>query len=446
MKFQKRTQPIGFYPLPLNKPDHAVWRNAFNDTGRPDNLKNNVIYVHIPFCTQTCAFCFFHESNRHAALLAGYFAALKAEMEHAARSPFVKHLSFSAMFVGGGTPSILSPEQIKDLIESIRKNFSLEKNFEITMEWHPQDNHREKFVAAKENGISRLSFGVQSFNDRMSKILRLPSTPENKIKTIETALELGFESVNIDIISCIPSQKIEELKEDIDFSHAFKGGFLSVNPLEVIPHTPLKKLVEKSKVESPFDDFKKIEYIKYVDQYLLDLGYVQQRFHNFHLPGKQHRYNRHSTRFGANTLAFGAGAYGVINNVAYFNEDNIGKYITTIKEGKSALKSMSSIPSGERERMFIVNSLLERSLSQDEYATSFGRELMSDFGSVIDEHVRKGLFEINERTISFTRAAEGWEDSICASFYSEQQAEILNARFNEEEARRHYAPLVAETA
>ncbi|MCB0909979.1 MAG: radical SAM protein, partial [Nocardioidaceae bacterium] len=144
-----------------------------------------------------------------------FYTGLLTNLRMLAELPSVRCLNFGAMFIGGGSPNCFSADELRELMTVIRSLFACDDNFEATIEWYPSDLDKEKLKCAHDVGFDRISFGVQTFSERLATSIRQRHTPTDSDRIIKTAQDIGFPNVNIDIISSLPSQKWEEMENDI---------------------------------------------------------------------------------------------------------------------------------------------------------------------------------------------------------------------------------------
>ncbi len=198
------------------------------------------LYVHLPWCLQKCPYCDFnsHEfrSGRELDLATGsaYLAALRADLE--AALPLIWGRSIVSVFIGGGTPSLFPPEQIAELISDLRARLPMEPGCEITMEANPGTFERERFAGFAQAGVTRLSIGVQSFDDAQLKTLGRVHNSAQARAAIEEASR-AFQTFNIDLMYALPGQDLAALAKDLDQALAFQPPHLSVYHLTIEPNT-----------------------------------------------------------------------------------------------------------------------------------------------------------------------------------------------------------------
>ena len=204
------------------------------------------LYLHIPFCKQSCHYCNFHfstsQNNRDEVL-----TAINKEINQ-------KALGFndkiSTIYFGGGTPTILTEKELNTIIENILKKFDVEKNIEITVEANPDDLTKSKLSALSNSVVNRISIGVQSFIDKELKSMNRAHDSKKAIKSIEMARKY-FENISIDILYGLPESSLESCNYNLDFIQKFDLNHISAYALTIEPKTALQTFLKKSIIEMP---------------------------------------------------------------------------------------------------------------------------------------------------------------------------------------------------
>jgi oxygen-independent coproporphyrinogen III oxidase len=437
--FENRIKPIGFYPLPKD-PANCVDFERVANASLPHS--GSLLYIHIPFCRQRCAFCFFFDNLYREPQWRTFFPSLLSDLNSKADLPAVAQSTINAIFIGGGSPNVLSPDELGLLLQTIKSRFTLASDCEITLEWYPADQSSEKLAVAKNGGVNRVSIGVQSLDPQRSQRLYLHHTPDQSRRIVEMAMAAGIENVNIDLITCLPGETPEELRAELLAAAAFSSGGISPNPLEVIQETPLQTVAAAKQNHLSFEQ--RLNHWTSTRDILLDLGYVQQRFCNYHLPGKQHRYNRLSAMPYTNIVAAGPGAYGIINGYVYVNHKDIISYSKAIEARTQPMLTGNSVSLDEMKCSHVVTSLLEMEIWPKVYQDHFGSSFMSDFGDVLESQLARGLVaSTGDGNFRLTPLGALWGDNVCLEYYSDDQAALLGLRFARNKNKSygyHYAP------
>ncbi len=246
-----------------------------------------MIYIHIPFCKQKCSYCNFHFSTS-LNFKDDMVAAMKKEI--VLRKNELQNKSLSSLYFGGGTPSILSADEIKSLIDEVLKHFSFEKDIEITLEANPDDLNKEFLKGLSDSPVNRLSIGTQSFFEADLKLMNRAHTANEAEDSIKRAQDFGFENLSIDLIYGSPTSNLEIWKENLNKTIALEVPHISSYALTVEPKTALENWISKGKVISPKEEEQNREFY-YLSDFLKDHGFEHYEVSNFAKPGFYSRHN-----------------------------------------------------------------------------------------------------------------------------------------------------------
>ena len=270
-------------------------------------------YIHIPFCNNICSYCDFCKLYYNKDWINKYLNSLELEIKNNYKGDILETL-----YIGGGTPSSLNEEELKELFR-ILKIFNLSNIFEFTFECNIEDITLDKIKILKKNKVNRLSIGVQSFNEKHIKLLNRNHTKQEVFEKIELLKSNGFDNINIDLIYAVPNQTLEDLKQDIDY-------FLELD----IPHISTYSLIIEENTKLYINKYKNIneeldyEMYKLINQKLS--SYHHYEISNFAKDGYESKHNltywNNETYYG-----FGLGAVGYDGNFRYNNTRNINKYL-----------------------------------------------------------------------------------------------------------------------
>ena len=263
------------------------------------------LYVHLPWCLKKCPYCDFNSHEAGAAPPeARYIDALMADLEQAL--PLVWGRRVHSIFIGGGTPSLFAPESIDHLISGIRSRLPLEPGLEVTLEANPGTFERERFKAYRGAGVTRLSIGVQSFDDAMlSRIGRVHDAAQARA-AVEEARD-AFDTFNIDLMYALPGQSLPQLAQDLDVALAFAPPHLSIYHLTVEPNT----VFANRPPVLPDDDLAS-DMLDLITQRTAATGLQRYEVSAFATPGHHCAHNLNYWEFG-DYLGIGAGAHGKVS-------------------------------------------------------------------------------------------------------------------------------------
>jgi putative oxygen-independent coproporphyrinogen III oxidase len=278
-------------------------------TLRLNSLPPLSLYIHLPWCLKKCPYCDFNSHEMASGLQQDteqrYLQALIADLEMSL--PLIWGRTVHSIFIGGGTPSLFSPESIDQLLAAVRARVRLEAGCEITLEANPGTFEKDRFKAFRQAGITRLSIGVQSFNDAHLKILGRVHNAAQAHAAIEEAA-INFESFNLDIMYALPGQTLEQCTQDIQTALSFKPPHISIYHLTIEPNTYFAKFTPKN---LPVDD-DAYDMLDRITELTTAQGLERYEISAFAKPHKRSVHNTNYWQFG-DYLGIGAGAHGKLS-------------------------------------------------------------------------------------------------------------------------------------
>ena len=290
------------------------------------------IYIHIPFCKQACHYCDFHFStsmkkkDEMVLALAKELQLRKDEFQYDAEFPCIETIYF-----GGGTPSVLNVEDIKLLIDTVRQNYPVSQNPEITLEANPDDLSEENLSAFAAIGINRLSIGIQSFFEEDLKLMHRAHDSVQAKKCLELATRY-FDNISLDLIYGIPGMTNERWRQNIETALSFGIPHISSYALTVEPKTALNKLIQTGKVAAPKDEVAQEHFMILVET-LVANGLVHYELSNF---GKENYFSRNNSAYwlGKKYLGIGPSAHSYDGVSRSWNVANNALYLKAIQKGE----------------------------------------------------------------------------------------------------------------
>lgn len=280
------------------------------------------IYIHIPFCVRKCSYCSFLSGPSDEQTRENYVKALVRELSSYKNQ--CKNIEFDTVYFGGGTPTVLSSEQLKRVLETVYENFSISDDSEITVEANPGTVDEEKLKTLKAAGFNRLSMGVQSMNDeRLMFLGRIHSAAEVEAD-YKLAREAGFDNINLDLITAVPGMTLEDAMADIDALAALGPEHISMYTLQLEEGTPLHRLWEAGNFEIVDDETDRLMYHEGVKRLAMH-GYERYEISNF---AREQKVSRHNSKYWNMTdyLGCGLGASGYLDGVRYVNTSSMEEY------------------------------------------------------------------------------------------------------------------------
>lgn len=293
------------------------------------------IYIHIPFCERICNYCDFPKRVVKTKQINDYLIALEKEIKMYNIPDKV-----DTLYIGGGTPSILNGEQLL-ILKRILSLFKFNNHYEFTIECNPEHITKEKVEMFKKMGVNRISLGVQTFNDRLLRLLNRNHNKDvvyNSIKIIKNA---NINNINIDLMYAIPMQTIFNVKEDIKIASDLGINHISAYSLILEEKTVFDKMIADKKIKLLDNEIEAEMYQIYIDS-LTKIGFDHYEISNF---AKKNYHSIHNKTYWKNLeyFGFGMGASGYLDNIRYYNENMLDKYVMKINKGNFPIMSKDLI-------------------------------------------------------------------------------------------------------
>ena len=363
------------------------------------------LYLHVPFCESKCIYCDFNSYAHMENKFAPFVSAICKDIQRGAGNflPGAEDCAgarIDTIFFGGGTPSVLQPEQISRILDAVRQRYDIARDAEVSMEANPGTITLEKFAGYRNAGVNRLSMGVQVLDDPMLKKLGRIHSAAGALESYKLAREAGFENINLDFIFGLPGQNVKHLDEMLQRLLAVSPlpEHLSCYSLIVEENTPLYTGVARGLIQVPDDD-ETADMYELVMSRLAEAGYEQYEISNW-TRGRTCRHNLiywHDQRY----LAFGPGASGYWGNTRYKVVLAPADYIKRIRNSDSVVAEHYEVSSGEEMGEFMMLGLrLNSGISRHAFHRRFGRKIESEFR----EQLRRMFgYELLEQAGDFIR-------------------------------------------
>lgn len=373
------------------------------------------LYLHIPFCERKCRYCdFLSFPHAETNILKEYARALREEIR--IQSEAWPYRLVDTIFIGGGTPSLLEPEDVKMLLDCIRDNFHVAIDPEITMEANPNSVTELKLAGYRAAGVNRLSLGIQSFDNDVLRFLGRLHDKNQAMNAYQKAKRAGFENINLDLMFGIPGQSMKKWTDTVRQATFLRPQHISLYSLSIEEGTPLRESLEKGEFrETPqaMDREMYHEALKMMKQ----AGYIHYEISNAALPGYEGRHNMKYWSY-MEYLGLGLGASSFIHGSRYKNVENMIDYLACIKGHTAPIDAGSVVNYSPKEEMGIyIFTGLRRSggISLEHFKKCFGTDLFDVYS---DEVVRKnrGLLVRTEDRLYLTEYGMDVSNRIMSEF------------------------------
>ena len=412
------------------------------------------LYFHIPFCAHRCAYCDFNTYAGQEALIPAYVDALCKEIEFVGsrraertlserqRDEVADEAQVHTIFFGGGTPSLLSPSQFDSIFRSIRANFNLTDDAEITIEANPGTCSFANLLELHSIGINRISFGVQSANMEELRMLERTHNFFDVIQAVTSARKAGFGNLNLDLIYGLPEQTLQTWQTSLQRILDLHPEHISAYALTLEHGTPFGRWSAKGLMPLPDPDLA-AEMYEWASETLEENGYVNYEISNWgkHVESRKSKVDSSTFDFQPLTpsfacqhnlqywrslpyLAFGAGAHGYVDGYRYSNVLRIKTYIERLNTDHRSLITAfplspvtvnhhkQTLQDDMSEFMMTGLRLTQEGISESEFADRFGTSLREVYGKEIDELLKLGLIEWCESPSPSGRGARGEGETL----------------------------------
>lgn len=350
------------------------------------------LYLHIPFCAKKCGYCDFLSGTAPSGVQKRYVEQLIEEI--VCQSAHYPGYLVTSVFLGGGTPSVLEPKQILDIMETVRGHFRLAEDAEITMEVNPGTVTPEKLLACREGGINRVSIGLQSADDGELKALGRLHTYDEFLKTYQRVRQAGFTNVGVDLMSALPGQTLASWKATLKNVVMLKPEHISAYSLMIEEGTPFYDRYHGHPELLP-DENEEREMYYLTKQFLYGHGYERYEISNYAKPGHECLHNV-GYWTGAEYLGLGLGASSYIQGFRFRNEEDLGDYCRLRMRGEDVdehlHKDIRRLTEKEMMEEFMFLGLrMMKGVSEREFGRRFGVGLWEVYGEVLDKLLKNRL-------------------------------------------------------
>ncbi|MFV9511007.1 radical SAM family heme chaperone HemW [Tepidibacillus sp. LV47] len=377
----------------------------------------HAVYIHIPFCTNKCHYCDFNSYVVKGQPIMDYLKALDLEMKKTLEIDPPEKIQ--TIFVGGGTPTVLSSKEMEYFLKTIRNHFEdWDQNIEFTMEANPGTVEIEKLQIMKEYGVNRLSIGVQAFQDDLLSYIGRIHNVRDVYQSIDNAHKVGLTNMNIDLMIGLPHQTIEMVKESLDKAFALDLPHFSVYSLKVEENTLFHTLFQRNQLPLPTEDEELNMYLTTIEK-MQKHGYRHYEISNFAKKGVE---SKHNITYWKNEdyYGFGAGAHGYLEGKRYMNLKGIIPYIEKLQKENQLprLEEFEVSLEEKKEDMLMLGLRMLEGVKFADYERIFGETMESKFGPVITKLISKGLLIKDEKRIRLTKKGLIYGNEVFAEFLS----------------------------
>lgn len=372
-----------------------------------------MIYIHIPFCKQKCSYCNFHFStslNFKDEML----DAMKKEI--LLRKDELQNKNLQSLYFGGGTPSVLSADEIKSLIDEVLKHFNFNNDIEITLEANPDDLSSQFLKGLASSPVNRLSIGTQSFFDEDLKLMNRAHNASEAEGSIKRAQDFGFENLSIDLIYGSPTSNLEIWKENLSKTIALEVPHTSSYALTVEPKTALENWISKGKVSNPKEEEQNREFYYMID-FLKDHGFNHYEVSNF---AKEGFYSRHNSAYWKyqEYLGIGPSAHSYNgNDVRSWNVANNQQYIKKLNSNILAKETEILSQQDQFNEMIMIGLRTIWGVDLTSLNQKFPPNILDKFNKEIQHKIGEGILKIEDKYLKIPEKHWFMADGIASDLF-----------------------------
>lgn len=333
-------------------------------------MKSIGLYIHIPFCVKKCGYCDFTSYTGNEYQIDEYLDYLEKELNLYSEGNLIEGVQ--TIFIGGGTPSILSPIQLERLFSIVRAKLDMSGVVEYTMESNPGSLTREKLEVMKAGGLNRLSIGLQASQDYLLKFLERVHSYDEFLESYTLARNIGFENINIDLMFAYQGQTLDDWKQTLSRVVELEPDHISAYSLIIEEGTKFYSMYQTGKL-TDYDEDAYVQMYRYTIDYLAGKGYKQYEISNF---AKEDRECRHNLLYWDDReyYGLGLGSSGYLNGTRYSNHNDFESYYRDLDAGKKPRLFVETISEKDRLNEYLILGLRKiGGISQSEYLTRLKR-------------------------------------------------------------------------
>ena len=377
------------------------------------------LYVHIPFCKQKCMYCDFPAYQNLQDYYETYVYALVQEIDlWVTEHPESKSRPIDTIYFGGGTPTELSIQQLQMIVDKIKSTFTITDDCHMTIESNPGEVDLQYLTKLVKVGFNRISFGVQTFDDKALTMLHRSHNGEKAKQAVYDAKEAGFSDINIDLIYGLPRQTLEDIQHNLDIVKDLPINHISTYGLQVEVGTYLYHLVQKNLISIPSESIDESMYDMMMAG-LKELGFERYEISNF---SKDNSYSRHNLKYWhyVDYLGFGAGAHSFYDGVRRSNNRNVMPYIQAVDRYTMPTIDTEIITVERAQEDFCFLALRTKwGLNEHTFKKRFGISVVNLFGTTLKDLVSKDLLEYENDSYHLTSEGAKHGNYVFSQFIRE---------------------------
>ncbi len=372
------------------------------------------LYLHIPFCLKKCSYCDFYSLPASSAIIDRYGRALEKELAFKALS--YGSMPVNTLYLGGGTPSLLSAQALGSIMDSIKACWELDEQAEISLEANPATLDEGRLQSIREAGFNRISLGVQSFQDQELKILGRSHSAQDARDSIEMIKDSGLSNFNLDLIYGIPGQTISKWQENLAQALGAEPAHISVYLLQLDEQTPLARDIRSGYFQLSSED-REAEMYDLAVKMIEEAGLVQYELSNFARPGQECRHNLGYWR-AREYVGIGAGAVSFKAGGRFLNQRNLVGYLEKLeKEQEPETEELERMERAELAADAIILGLrLCEGINLEDFVHRYGINILEHYRDIVEEYTGRQLLTLNNGWLRLSRQAYFVSNQVICHF------------------------------
>ncbi len=410
-------------PFSFWSPDHV--NDVLSAIAREPKPNTDLgMYTHIPFCRKRCHFCYFKVyTDKNAAEIQRYMDAVLTELDTYKDQPFIGGRKPKYIYFGGGTPSYLSHKQLKYLTDGMKERLPWDEMEEVAFEGEPGTLNELKLQALKDLGVTRLSFGVEHFDENILEVNNRAHGQKEIYKAYEAARKVGFDQINVDLIAGMVNETDDTWHDAVRRTIELDPECVTIYQMEIPYNTTIyARMKEDGSITAPVADWHtKRDWVDYAFGELEKVDYtVTSAYTAVKDPDNTRFVYRDALWRGADMLSLGVSSFGIVDGTHYQNEANFEQYCTRVEAGEMAIfRAMTMTDEEKLVREFILQLKLGR-LETQYFADKFGVNVIDRFGTILKAYEREGMLSLDNGTIQLSRHGLLQVDRLLHGFFLPQ--------------------------
>jgi len=403
-----------------------------------NKCKDFTIYVHIPFCSGKCSFCYFYQIEKPTnEKIINYLDALKKEINITGKkiTDQLGRINIKSIFFGGGSPTALSKTEFEDLIDTIKQQFNISEKTEITLEIHPEImrcNGRSLLESYFSNKVNRLNIGVQSFDDNILRITNRRHTAEEGIKTFELAREIGFHNINIDLLYPLPDLTPEIWEKTLNTSFDLEPESITTYFTAIRKSSSMYRLLQKYPDRFPNEYTNHLFRVMTIEK-AKEKGYDHRKLTDWFVKPRNDFHYKHQKNEVKHTeetqlLSFGSGVFTYLNYFQFYNYPNIQKYCEMLKEDKLPIWRGIKLTKEERLARAMVLGIKSGDVNINEIEKKFNINIIKKYNPLLKNLEGLGLLEKENSSIRLSEKGMLFADEVAVQFITKNMRTKLSRR------------------